>query len=326
MANIAFGVPYRPPVPTAPVFSRLIMRWESKGAVWPLSDPDAGIFLMPGIRGFGATNHERHSTSSPAVAGSRFEGISVKDREVFWPLCIWHDGGSVDFMLRDRAFWSTMDPLDTGLWVVTLPDGSERSLRVRFQSDGDPVADKDPMARGWNKYGITLVAEQPYWSGDPVVRSWRNPAYAPFFEPVGPQIVNIAPGSNTSTATIDNPGDVESYAMWFIDGETVSASVGIGDQIVDVPFPIDAGKCLVIDSDPDQIGATLYTVTGAGALLKPSDRVIGQHLINPVDKTPALGEADFAPIPAGKGVALSLVLSGTGAVEVKLPTWFRRVS
>jgi hypothetical protein len=300
------------------------MRWEAKGSIWPLTDPDTGLFLMPGIRGLGTVRHERHSTSSPAAPGSTTEGVSFLDREAFWPVCIYNDNGSVDWMLRDRAFWSTMDPLSPGTWVVTLPDGSERSLRLRFQDDGDHVSEYDPVRRGWEKYGIKLLAEQPFWEGEPVVRSWKNRVYEPFFEPDGPQIVNIASGSDASTAVVDNPGDVESYARWFIDGDTATAAVGVGGITVDVPFSIAAWECLVIESDPDMIGATLYDVTVAGAELKPSERIVGEHLINPVDMTTALGEADFAPIPAGESVELSLTINGSGAVEMLLPTRYRR--
>jgi hypothetical protein len=300
------------------------MRWEAKGTSWPLTDPDTGLFLMPGIRGLGSARSERHSTRSPATPGSRHEGVSFLDREVFWPVCIWNDDGSVDWMLRDRAFWSTMDPLVPGLWVVTLPDGSERSLQIRFTDDGDHVSEYDPIRRGWEKYGIKLLAEQPFWEGQPVVRAWKNRTYEPFFEPVGPHIVNIASGSDASTATIDNPGDVESYARWFIDGDTTTAAVGVDGVTVEVPFSIAAWECLVIESDPDLIGATLYDVTPEGAELKPSERVVGEHLINPVDKTPDLGEADFAPIPPGESVPLSLTINGSGAVELLLPTLYRR--
>ena len=228
-------------------------------------------------------------------------------------------------MLRDRAFWATMDPSDTGVWEVTHPDGAKRSLRLRFRSDGDKASNLDPIFVGWDSYGITLVAEQPYWVGDPVVNAFAPPPPPlPFFEPTGPQIVNIGSSYSVENARMDNPGDVESYPRWYVDGETTSASVGVGDVVVNVPFTVPAGTCLVIESDPDVIGATLYEVTVEGMGLKPSQRVIGTHLINPVDKTTALGEADFAAIPPGQQVPLSLTLAGTGNVEVVLPTLYRR--
>jgi hypothetical protein len=40
--------------------------------------------------------------------------------------------------------------------------------------------------------------------------------------------------------------------------------------------------------------------------------------------TDDMWEAVFAPITAGKSVQLAVVLAGTGAVEIKLPTLYRR--
>lgn len=330
MANIIYGAPSVAPVDSAPSWSGTPMTWSAKGLEFSLTDRAAGIYLRPGVRGLGSTTTERVFTSSPAVAGSKHEGVTTLDREVFWPLRIWHNGGSAEWMLRDRAFWSTMDPADTGLWTVTHPTGEHRSLRLRFVSDGDHTTERNPLRLGWDTYGVTLVAEQPFWEGPPVVKSWKNRTYAPFFDPTGPQLVNIAPGSDISRARIDNPGDVESYPRWYIDGETTSAAVGVGGVVVRVPFAVPAGKCLIIESEPDLIGATLYDISlielslPADQRKKPSERVIGVDLVNPVDMSAELGEADFAPIPAGSSVPLSLELTGAGAVEAMLPTRYRR--
>lgn len=325
MAYFVYGTPYVPPAPLPSPWSRLPMTWTAKGVEWSLSNPESGLFLLPGVRGLGSVKTERHSTSSPGAAGSRFEGVSVLDREVFWPVHIYHDGGSLDWMMRDRAFWAGMDPADTGVWRVTHPDGAHRSLTLRFVSDGDHTSNGDPVYRGWESYGILLVAERPYWEGDPEVKSFAGTGTpAPFFEPDGPALVNISSSYSVETAAMDNPGDVESYPRWYIDGEITSASVGVGDEIVNVPFAVPFGKCLVIESDPDLIGATMYDITVEGMSKKPAARVFGVDLINPVDKTAALGEADFSPIPAGSQVPLSLTIIGQGAVEALLPTLYRR--
>lgn len=322
--GISYATPYRPPAPAVNPWTRANMSWTAKGVTWPLTSPASGLFLMPGVRGLGTTTTERHSTTSPAVAGSRHEGNSVLDRGVFWPVHIFHDGGSDDWVKRDRAFWKGMDPDDTGVWEIRHPDGTKRSLRLRFRDDGDHTITYDPIAFGWQSYGLTFVAEQPFWEGDPVVRSWKNADYEPFFEPDGPHLFNIGSGADISLAKIDNLGDVESYAKWFIDGETTTVAVGVNGLVVHVPFTVPAGKCLVIDSDPDLIGATMYDIAPGGLVKKPSSRVVGVDLINPVDKSAALGEADFPPIPAGAQVPLSLTLAGSGVVEALLPTLYRR--
>ena len=322
--GISYATPYRPPLPAASPWTRLRMTWTAKGVTWPLTSPASGLFLMPGVRGLGSITTERHATTAPAVAGSRHEGVSVLDRSAFWPIHIFHDGGSEGWVERDRAFWQGMDPKDTGIWEVQHPDGKRRSIELRFRDDGDHSITYDPIRYGWQTYGINFVAEQPFWVGDPVVRSWKNSEYAPFFDPNGPHLFNIGSGADISSARIDNPGDEESYARWFIDGETTTASVGVGDLIVDVPFPIGANKCLVIESDPDRIGATLYDVVAGAEVKKPSERVIGVDMVNPEDRTADLGEADFPPVPPGSQVPLSLTLAGTGVVEAYLPTLYRR--
>jgi hypothetical protein len=101
-------------------------------------------------------------------------------------------------------------------------------------------------------------------------------------------------------------------------------------MVVDVPFPVGDSECLVIESDPDVIGATMYQISPEqlalpiGERKKPSERVVGVDLLDPVDMSAALGEADFAPIPAGASVPLSLSITGSGAVEALLPTRYRR--
>jgi hypothetical protein len=207
---------------------------------------------------------------------------------------------------------------------VTQPSGEIRRLTCYFDNEGSQSFDTLPSLIGWARYGVTLVAEQPYWVGDPVVNSFIGPVDPlPFFEPSGPQLINIASSYSAANARMDNPGDVESYPRWYIDGDTTAVSAGVGEQVVNVPFPVAAGTCLVIESDPDLIGATLYTVAASGVDKKPSERIIGVDLIDPVDKTADLGEADFVPIPAGSQVPLSVGITGPGKVEVMLPTLWR---
>jgi len=325
MAGIVYGAPHVAPGDPAPAWSGMPMTWTAKGITWPLTDRGTGIFLRPGVRGLGTITTDRHSSTSPAVAGSQHEGVSVLDREVFWPLRIYSNGGSIEWMLRDRAFWQGMDPEDTGVWEITHPDGAKRSLRLRFLDDGGHVRVKNPLRNGWDNYNILLTAEQPYWVGEPEVQSFKAPPPPQPPWPDDGNLVNISSGYSVEDAAIDNLGDVESYPRWYIDGETPAASVGVGDMIVDVPFTVPADQCLVIESDPSlEMGATLYDITATGSAKKPSARIIGIDLINPVDKTTDLGEADFAPIPAGQQVPLSLTLEGTGVVECLLPSLYRR--
>lgn len=331
MASIVFALPTVPTHTVAPDWVGMRMTWTGwDGTEWVVSDKSQGAVLLAGVRGQNVPPTKRYTDTSPAVPGSRFRGVSTLEREVFWPIKIFHGDGSREWLARDRAFWTTIDPERPGEWTVVHPDGSKRSLTMRFDNDGGQAFDILPSLVGWAHYGLYFAAEQPYWFGDPQVRSWMPPAPQPFYEPTGPQLVNIGSGYTVDTATMDNPGDVESYPTWFLDGEILTASVGVGDLVVDVPFTVPAGKCLVINSDPTDLGCTLYDISAAelakpsGDRKRPSDRIVGVDLINPVDRSADLGPADFGAIPAGQNVPLSITLNGTGVIEVRLPTLYRR--
>jgi hypothetical protein len=259
--GISYAVPELPPGDPAPAWSGMPMTWTAKGITWPLTDRSTGIFLRPGVRGLGTITTDRHSSTSPAVPGSRHEGTSVLDREVFWPIRIFSREGSVAWMLRDRAFWAGMDPDDTGVWEVTHPDGAKRTLELRFLDDGDHTRRKEPATARLGR-----LPDHTWWRSSRTgwVSRRSSPSKhhrppEPFFDPDGPQIINISSYS-VETATMNNAGDVASYPRWYIDGDTTSASVGVDGVVVTVPFGV-AGKCLVVESDPENLGATLYDIS-----------------------------------------------------------------
>lgn len=331
MANIVYALPSAPTPTRAPDWVGMRMSWTGwDGSEWIISDRSQGAVLLSGVRGLNAPKIVRFADSSPSVHGSRFRGSVTVEREVVWPIKIFHGDGSTAWIQRDRAFWRTLDPGKTGVWTVTQPDGEKRSLTLRFEDDGGHATDILPTLKGWERYMLSFVAEQPFWEGAPFVRSWKPPVSSPFFEPNGPALVNIDSAYTVDRARMDNPGDVESYPVWFIDGETVTAKVGIGSLVVNVPFAIPAGKCLVINSDPNSLGATLYDISPQQLALeydirkRPSDRVIGVDLLNPVDRSKELGAADFGAIPPGQNVPLSLAINGSGVIEAYLPALYRR--
>jgi hypothetical protein len=264
--------------------------WDLKGAPWSPS----GVVLQRGARGLGMPPSDRFTTKSPAIAGSRSRGYRTDEREVIWPLKVFQDGGSTEWMRYDRAFWSTMAPDRTGVWTVTHPDGQTRSLTLRFVNDGNDTAPVDPMLVGWALYGITLVAEQPYWEGTPLVRSWKASAPVSFFGAGAPSFY-ISSGSTFSTATIDNPGDVEMWPQWVLSGPITSAAVGVNGHIVQYAVAIPDGQYRIIDTRPDH----LTIVDQAGA-----------------DRLADLGQAEFAPVPAGASVPLDISVVGAGTVTM----------
>ena len=318
-------------IPTTSVPSD-IGRWEClgmtwtgwEGSVWDLSNRASGVYLLQGVRGLGLPTGTRFRDKSPSSHGSQHRGFLWDEREVFWPIKTRHESGR-QFIERDRAFFKTLHPSKVGRWTVVQPDGTSRYLDLRLEpATADPGIEYMPTMFGWAQYGVYLTADQPFFVGAPSVSSFKAPvAVGPFFEPVGPQLFNIGQGFTFENAAIDNLGDEKSFPRWFVEGPIDAGSwVGVGDLPVQVPFAVPAGKCLVIESDPTMIGATMYDIVTAAK--KPNERVIGVDMINPVDMSAELGEADFGAVEPGKSVPLSISFSGTGVVEAYLPNLYDR--
>lgn len=291
-----------PPI-IGPDWVGLQFRWLGwDGSIWGLSRREAGTWLMPGVRGLGFPTPTRYTKTSPALSGSRYRGHIVAERDVFWPLHIEGEDGSAAFVERDSAFWNTMHPDKTGVWEVTGPSGEVRLLRLRF-AGVEEGQDSDAVEAGWSNYGISLVAEQPYWEGQEVTGDWGVDAPVPFYDTgSSTNLFNISSGSNVTTATFTNPGDVEAYPVWRITGPTTEVTVGLNGRIIPIPFVIPSGQTLVIDTNP----AALTAYMGG------------------VDKTGLLGSADFASIPAGADVPLQITMNGTGQVFLSLvPRYYR---
>lgn len=303
------AAPYLAPVDVSPEWKSIDPTWTGwDGSVWHLSDPASGVLLtQAGTRGLSMPPVTRYTSTSPALAGSRNRGSRTAERDVFWPLFVRSSGGSQAFVDLERAFWATMHPDKPGVWSVTLPDGSKRSLGCRFMDDGNASFTMIPTIRGWAVYGVTLVAEQPYWEGDAIARTWAVDDPTPFFGGTtggsGPTFY-ISSGSAITSATIDNPGDVDTFPVYTIIGPTTSVSVGYAGNVVTLGT-LAAGAVRIIDTNPDRL-----TVTDAAGVDKWSE----------LTSTANFG----APIPPGESVPLSLSLVGTGSVSVAItPRYYR---
>jgi hypothetical protein len=299
-----------PAPPNAPVqWTGLAMKWiGADGSEWTLSDSTDGTVMMPGVRGMTMPPIIHHRAAHASVPGARWRGLHVDVREVFWPLQVYTGDGSDAWVEKDRAFWESMDPQTTGTWVVTTPDGRSRSIKLRFADDGSATFDHDVVQDGWASYGITMHAEQPFWEGESITGSWEATAPSPFFPASGGPGFKISGGGNLTEAEIANPGDVETYVVWRIYGPVTSAVVGINGRTITVPFTIDDGKYVRIDTNPSAQTALQGNVGGTLSS----------------DKTGLLTDITFAPLPAKSTSKLSLTVAGTGRVTATFtPRYYR---
>ncbi|UYM26569.1 minor tail protein [Arthrobacter phage Bauer] len=273
--------------------------WD--GSEWELTKPSSGVFITgKGVEGLGMPEHQAWVGESPAVHGQFYRGYVVEPRQVFWPIYLYSDESTEAWMDRDRAFWRSLRPGMHGSWSVTTPRGGKRSLACRFVDDGNHAFQYDPMLRGWASYGVSLIADNPFWTGEPVRRIWSDGPASDFYAQRMPLTIRSA--STLGSAAMTNEGDLEAWPVWTIRGPLTSVTVGVEGATVQWDVTLDADDVLVIDTDP--------TVQSAW--------------LNGVDVTDQLGTADFAPIPAGDELPLSLAMAGTGSVEATItPRFFR---
>lgn len=283
-------------------WGRSAMTWTGwDGSVWTLTDPASGLFVAKeGVRGLAMPPVQRYTSEPPAIAGSRYRGSRVQERECFWPIILFSDEGSVEWAERDRAFWKTMHPEKIGTWAFIQPDGTTRYLDCRFSDDGEHAFEHDPHFFGWSPYGVTLVAEQPFWRGQRIQRVYGESPEIPFFTSTAGEIVRISPGSTITGGEINNPGDVDGQMVWTLKGSFDTAVVGITGATIEVPYAQTADRQLVIDTRPDHLTAYEYALTDTN--------LTGAY----IDRTDDLGVADFGFIPPGESVDLSLNVVNPG--------------
>lgn len=286
-----------------PGWSPLVMWWvDWTGTRWELSDESSGLIVRKGVRGLGSPRYEHHRDDYAAIAGSFWRDARALTREIFLPLYLFSDGGSVHWVARDRAFWRGMDPYKTGTLYVQAPDGQVRSIAARYRAGGEEAFEQDPTFFGWANYGVYLDADTPFWAGTPIPQTWENGDPVPFFgagnvSGLGPPF-GIAKSTTSGTSAMANPGDEEVYPVWTVTGTAAlsggySVQIGVDGHVIKVPFALD-DDVLVIDTTPSRQSATL----------NGTDDVMAD-----------LETFDFAPIPAGGTAELEIIITaGSDAV------------
>lgn len=295
------------PAPTDPGRVHYVIWWEGwDGSNWSLSDEESGLVLMRDVRGFGGISIDNHRDDHAGLAGSRWRDYRATNREIFLPLQVFSDGDSQAWVEHNRRFAKTLRAGKTGWLHIIHPDGQHRRIQARYDKGLEESFLMDPAFFGWANYGIYLTSEQPYWeAAEPVGDIWRSPEPVFFFGGgVTPGLappLGISDEKDVSTATITNPGDVETWPKWTYRGPATSASVGVDGEIVEIPIALLTGESIVLDLNPYEQSAIKSTAAGVET-----------------DVTSQLGSFDFSPIPAGEAVQLDITLVGTGGGSIEL--------
>lgn len=313
--SLLYASPSAPPPVRASPWLRTLHEWVGyDGSRWELSNWRSGVFLTDeGVEGLHLPDeNEWVQSQSPVAHGQVYMGGSIAARPAFWPIYLYADSGSDTFSATDTDFWQTLYPGRFGTWRVTTARSGTRELVLRGAGNGKHVYPRDPHYFGWAKYGIALIADDPFWRAtQPVVKEFISEPPQNFYgggpvnspSPGAPPFV-ISKGNTLAGAEINNPGDVEAWPVWRVTASTDLTDIvlGVGDRQVVYPGPVPEGSVLTIDTDPLDQQAFLDGVN-------VTDRITGWG---------------FAPIPNGGSAGLSLSMKGSGTVQASIsPRYYR---
>ena len=335
MSLIHLGLPYVPPPP--PVgsgqWTPLQHTWiGADGSEWDLTRWDDGIFLLASqVRGLLDPTHSTWTTESPALHGDRILGTRVTTRECHWPIHLYSDAGSPEWVALDRAWWRSLDRDRSGTWRVEAP-GSVRELRCHLAEVEDSLP-RDPVRAGWATYSIRLVAHDPWWHGPWVTRRLDNAptgtAPAPYHgaDPQAPRdgaVYRITSASQLGTATIDNPGDELAHLVYLVDGPFTAASVGLPGAVTSAAVAVPEGRSLLVDTRP-QRRHTVAEVDTPSLGLEDGNRLEAALAAPATSRWSALSSVALGrSVPPGEAIDLDLSMTGTGRVTVGLRPAYRR--
>lgn len=292
------------------------------GSFWDLMSGDVRASIG-GIKGLGMPDVAFQTSTSAGRDGQRLRGLRRNPRAVFIPVRF-KGIASTDVLGVQRDFWQALGLGEYGTLVATTPDGATRSLRCRFEDDGGYAYALDPFTTFVTSIGLSLTADDPYWYGETVGTSYSlDPAsQVNFFgggDPAAPGVAPdfvISPSSGTQSYTIDNPGDVDAWPRWWITGPATSFQVGIGGRVIAASINIPAGRMLIIDTDPEVQSATLVDT-------QPFQQ--DGSIVNPVRlRFQSFTAINFAPIPRGQSVLLTMTINGSGVVGAQIDPRYER--
>lgn len=274
-----------------------------------------GALLPKGLESIYLPKFTQRTHKTARMHGVKFEGIDWDEGSLSMTVVVadtYLNRPAGDFrrgdmwLFLDASFRDSFSPLYPGTFEVETIRGTRRFDGRLVELDAS-VGGAMPDIRGVAEYEIELAAESPFWRGDPVVYDFPFTGSETPDNYYGP--TNLAPdfiitgGNSLGNVVLNNPGQVEVWPTWTIDGPG-QAVVGVGDHVTYVQG-LAAGERLVINTDPQ--GSDVRDGNGVRAW----DRLGGLY--------------DFAPVPPGESITATAQLIGGGVgsnIRLEIPTYY----
>lgn len=263
------------------------------GTTWDLNAWECGVYMQAGVTGLGHPAVDRWVDTSPVLPGNLFRGTRAQAKAVQWPVVI--TTCTCDGSWRDlaRRWWKSWSTDAAGTWEVIDSSGRSVFLDLRLNPSGDFALDIDPGLQPWIPWMVDAVADFPYWRGEPIPESWGGPGDPePFFDPTtGMLPLRIMLANQFATASLTNPGDVDTTVKFTAEGPLDAFSIKVGDGEYAGPAVAD-GDSIVMDS--------------VQAVRNGTEEVSGLFT-----------EFDPRPLPPGQDVPVTIITAGTGRISAE---------
>jgi len=279
------------------------------GQFWDLTDPTSPVQLVGGLGGLHLPASTSRWQTTARQSGRRWKDAVTDSRQFTMRVMV----GDPAPPFRTGEAWRE---LDTRVWdnlrqdeAATLTVNGNRTLDFRLDDDNEMDFAKDPALSGKAVYDIACIADRPEWKGPPqsTVFSFASTPGADYYNgsSLGPPFVISAPALGRA-AYVSNPGDLPTYPVWTITGGASAVRVGVGDRVITIPFAIQPGQKVIID-------------TAAATITSGYGDNLWQYMGSTV--------VDFAPLPPGDTLPIAIGMDSPSAeaqIQVDLVPLYRR--
>lgn len=188
-------------------------------------DGSDGYYLTTGFRGAGIPPTDVRITNSAGDGGTwRSTRRGIRDLDL--PLTVLgEDRVEVETKLR-RLASALSDRYGTPMLIAEYADGSSYSIEVHYTGGAETLFGSD-AGETYARWAITLQAPDPFWVSQQAVSF--SLGYDSSTRGLLPSLANLQVKTDSvlGSFTISNPGEVDAYPVWNLEGKSTLTSISL---------------------------------------------------------------------------------------------------
>lgn len=227
--------------------------WTAPGGATRVLTRTNGAYLaVGGVVGHMAAPSTHLASTPPTLDGGIYRSRKVEPRDIALRLNVSaaspHTWG--DLVRQVVNEFDTSD--GPGTLQMARLDGTRRYINCHYLSGLESPEGGDPGAIPFGTFTVLLRAYDPWWYGETQSRTFTVSSSTDLFGASGAPDFYIMPTELVgSGSTVNNPGDVDAYPTWTINGPMTSATFTLdtGDTFT-ITNTLSAGESIIVSTDP----------------------------------------------------------------------------